>query len=343
MTALPQELERTLAQQESNPFDAGLARRALEDAVIYQFRVLAAGLLAESILRDGCLQAGVARQHFESGDEPSETTRIREASQRFGESVASGTQGTILIRELSQVRVRILGGEVQLWDDCEINQQLSGLGSDVRLAFPGAARLSELVLRETIGQSDDKWPVDARFILGRVGAKTAGPFGPVFDFHVELAVSPYVDPSATAFTYENRAVVRRAAIRRVVLDRQMPQEAIEVQCLHNLIHELVHTSSYSHPSQQSYAAWHYTQDLKADIRRFTETAKSRAEIEQAFDLSYERDIVAFKAKALGRSLPEQKLPDSMQVVALLIQDGSVGFDGVSYLSTAYGDGRRWAF
>lgn len=346
---VPPELEDLVRRQELDPSCTRSARRALEDVVVFQFHALADGLLAERVIREGRLSHNIAAQHFGRSDESLRRHHegVGDQLKRFTTSVAAGTLKPILIRDLSQVRIRILGGTASLWDDAEINQQLRDLGSDIRFAFPGAARLTALVVRDVIGGADENWPIDARFILGRIGAKSCGPFGPVFDFHEELVVSPHVDPGATGLSYENKAVVRRQVARRTRLsngdDTALSQGAHDLQYLHILIHELVHTAAYHHPSQHAYAVWHYAQDLAADVCRFTMTAKTRAEIDGTFNLSFERDIVDRKAEAVGRALPEQQLPDALGVVEALCRDEKIVFDGHSYRSTIYGEGRPWAF
>lgn len=346
---LPDVMLRSLEDQESDPTSIPTARQTLEDVLSFQFKAIANALLAERMLRDGAIALDVAIQHFDesSGQAAVNVDRIRAEQRQFVKGIARGVQEPLPVRDLSQVQIRILGGMACLWDDYQINQQLRDLGSNVRLVFPGASRLGGLALKEMLGGSDEDWPVDARFILGRVGAKTAGPFGPVFDFDIELAVSPFVDPSATGFAYENKAVLRRPVIRRVIEGRQThttePQTSFRLQCIHNLIHELIHAAAYNHPSQQSYAGWHYFQDIAADICRFTMIARERADIEEAFDFSFEHDIVMKKVEAVGHTIPEEGLPSAMQVVEALVNDGRIRFDSGSYLSIAYADGRRWAF
>ena len=171
-----------------------------------------------------------------------------------------------------------MGKSVHLWDVFEINEQLSILLSDYRVYFAGAMNLINIHLKEMLSKSPISNSIDARLIVGTVGATTISYGGRVFDFVEEVVSSPYLDNITPGFSIGDTAIIRREVLKKIC----KVGENIEEYTLHTYAHEVIHTLSYSFKEGLPYASANWETIIKRDICRFLKKQYKREKIEEAF-------------------------------------------------------------
>lgn len=227
MIGYPDELEQQVVAHETTRNDAASARAVLETLVLMQMRAIADGLLADILLRGESFDAQSWWHQFLS-HQPSLTkylpdlvdAEFRTYRKDFAQRIATNRIKRIGLDSLPELQIRILGGHCRFSDEGRINRQLARLGSSLRLIVVGSARYRTTRVRSMFGkQTDDKAPLDGRFILGRVGPASVFGTAALFLFERELAVSPYMEAGASGFTDEARIVVRQDVLRGEVEDQ----------------------------------------------------------------------------------------------------------------------------
>jgi hypothetical protein len=216
---IPPELQTEMNSHESNRSDVQKAREVLEEALIVQFRTLANGLFARLILQGSPIDNLCWWQHYLSQiDRPIQYKPDFTAPsfimfrKAFIQNIASHHIKPLTLSQLHNIQIRIFGGYVNLWNDVEINHQLAQLGSNLRLAFPGSRGVG---INRTLAIIQKLPPIsiDGQFILGRISYVTNSLLGPILDFNLEYAISPYMPPTASALAYDPNVVLRRIVMR----------------------------------------------------------------------------------------------------------------------------------
>ncbi len=377
MKLISSELEKALQEQENNPHNIPNARRILEQALQYQLSKLSDGILAWLLLHDVKVDKLVWWHHYltyknRSGEHnkksPSQAhSELTSFRQEFAQNLAASKIKVINEAELNNIRLRIYGGWVKLWDTHRVNSQLSKLGSAYRLAFIGE---EEVLFNEIINILDPSVApphlIDSRFIFGKIGFVSALPFAQLLDFETEVATSPTVKPTAPGFCYEDRIVMRRQVLDSLIPPQSIdnPTESTEYQkmlgirYLSPLMHESFHVfestklswHTISNRRRFPYILAYWREDTKQDISRFAQIPRAIEEIRNVFKINFENFILQEKSEFsfmvsdfLGVNLNQFVERNNMQcVLDEMIQEGLLVYDEKEYLyCPIYDEGRRW--
>lgn len=326
MRIISDELEQDLALQEKHPFDIPSARKNLESALTFQIRVLSDGLMSFCLLQNipvddlgwwhyFLTKVESPNSYYPNLSDPS----FLSFRKTLAQDIALRKIKPISIEQLVDVELRIYGGYVKLWNDIGINKQLSQLGSSFRLAFLGSKSIANSHIYRLIGHVSNKIEVDARFLWGQVGALTACPVSPVFDFERELSVSPFMRGTASGFTHERRIflrqVVMKTAIESAKLNKSdMPQEyvnkiqdeqgfrdALYAQWYHDFTHESIHLVQQTNQLGFPYMRTYWFEDVVNDMLRFAQRPRSRSDFQKTFDLSFNLPVLKTFDEYLGQN------------------------------------------
>jgi len=359
MKLLSTQLEQEINKQEENPFYPIAARKILENALLYQFRALADGLLSRMLLQGDKVGQDILWYQYVTRSD-STNTRLPKYNKLelagFRKDLASRISTRqikpLTISDLYDIQLRIYGGYVNLGDDSRINNQLSRLGSSYRIALMGSHQIIIEHLKSLLGETINKSNIDGRFIFGKIGHVNAYPSGILFDFETEEAVSPYLSMNAAAFNYEDKIVIRRNIINisvrgNLTLDNNSSIEEFEKRFSHKyleiLIHETAHRIDPSIGStiglNFSYSQTYRVDDTINDICRFTQHPRSIEEIKKAFYLNLQNPILGSEPM---NSVPGENRYQLERLLKDMNNKGLVRIDeqGVVYCPI-YEDGTRW--
>lgn len=252
---ISEELNERIVSIEGNRNDISTARSTLEEALISQFQRLVLGLcsseaLQGEVLDDNCLNS--IKDYFYS--ECNEITN-NQILENITTGVINKQWRIISLSELKDIEIRIFNKYVSLWNDIEINEQLSLLGSSLRFFFAGNDQLSLSHIKSMLGYKDESEYIDGRFILGNISHVSATYFGPLYYFITEKASSPYFQNSIPAFTIGDTTVIRDICLHGKSIDQI-------------LIHELLHGLSYSFKDNLPFGQANWKLWIKRDICRY---------------------------------------------------------------------------
>lgn len=342
MPLISEPLEMKLREQEADPTHPLEARAALEEAVIFQLRRLASGLIGY-LAAQGHDSTDAWLQHSRANSDCSEpdldhSQAISVAKKQFAEDLSEGRIRIINPVNLGKFSIRVLNGSAALWNEQKINRQFRQLGSRLRLINFGSSRFIVNELRKLLGHRDFL-PVDGRFILGEVAALSTWQLGPIFDYERELAVSPFVEIRAVGLNFENRIVVRRPLLRSLYENEEIAQ----YYAMSTLAHEMHHVTGFRPPpSWGSYLRASWLEDTEADLLRFAEFNKSRDELASVFSFNFENPVIAHINNLLGKEhFPS--LPLTLDAILKnLIKRNHIAIDSDRKMSCQkFKDGRRW--
>jgi hypothetical protein len=314
MKLISLQLEKALEEQEKHPYNICLARKTLEDALAHQLIQLSNGLLAWLVLHGTKLSKKVwQHQYYTYENQVNQRFReeikddnltLRDYMKSISADISTGKIGVITGAAFNEIKLKIYGGYIKLWDVSKINDQLSRLGSEYRLAFLGQ---EEMLYNEIISflYDDDTcpYPVDMRFIFGKVGSVTTLPFCPLFHFKTELVSSPLLKPEAAGFTFNHDYIV----IRQCVLDGlesssedkgfeadqavHDPEHLSELRFLHSLGHESIHVISCSERQRYPYNLFNWREETKRDILRYLQHPKDVEDLHKTFKVNFENVLI----------------------------------------------------
>lgn len=282
----------------------GECRLALEFALTAQLEQVAEGLLAWQLLND----VEVTQQHWKqmhaahrcasrllrSGSEP---PGLPTYAADFVQDVALRRRRPIAATDLPAISLRVLNGQVKLWNSSAINRQLSRLGSALRLFFVGASEASITSATATLRLSHTPLSVDPRFVLGPVGPVSSVPYAPLFDFLEEWALYPLIEPTAVGFVH--LIVLRRSVLGGVtpngdgatVDSEDGAASTAELRMTHAFIHESVHVFSYENRRRKPYFSNGWLRASRSDLCRFALTPRTEDEFRRAFWWNFRNPIV----------------------------------------------------
>jgi hypothetical protein len=297
MSLLPDGLELQLIEQETKRNDMPAAKRVLEAAIIFQFRALADGLLADLLLRNQVinnlewwfqyLSKVDTRSQYLPDLQDSDFIAFRK---QFSQSIFLRQTRRVTVADLGSARIRFFGGHTDFWQDGRINRQLANLGSSLRLIVTGSHSQRENRIRSLLGQR----PVDisgTRFILGQIGPISAVPRAALFDFENEFALSPYVPGMVSGLTDQARIVVRQIPIRVEVEETIRSGEIVpsayeeRLRELRRAVigHEARHVLFDARRMSNGLSLVNsWLNAIREDICRFTQTPRLLDEVREAF-------------------------------------------------------------
>jgi hypothetical protein len=337
--------EQALRRQEEHRLDIPAARLALETALVEQTRAVADGLLAAYLLRRHHLPPSRWWTQFASrtgsrGIPRYSLPAFAEFRQAFVRKIASRDITPISTPELAAIELRIYSGAVRLWEEARVNRQLAQLGSDIRLANIGCSSLAARHIFDLLGESGSAPPLDARFILGRVAPATICPFGRLFEFIEEYAVSPLLD-EAPGMTYERTVVIRNHLLSATEFDDVMTHfflaaaegskesNPFAARRIRTLYHEVGHlTDPRLNPGLSSdflLAMWR--SELILAIASYCKVSRSLQDIADAFQDAF---LIAFEDKLrIGATIasPTERFSELDKIVSELRENGVLIDDG----------------
>lgn len=283
--------EKLLLELKSGKTNLRNACRILEIAVIQQFQSINLGLLSGKMLNGELIESDLSNlKKMLVALFPDDLQIINDNLIKYiSNGVYTKKWDVLDISDLKQVEISIIGKSVHLWDVFEINEQLSILLSDYRVFFAGAMNLINMHLKEMFGKSSISNSIDARFIVGTVGATTISYGGRVFDFIEEVVSSPYLDNTIPGFSIDDTAIIRRGVLKKMC----KVGENITVDVIHTYLHEVIHTLSYSFKEGLPYVSANWETIIKRDICRFLKKRYEKGKIEEAFLFLIENKIIDF--------------------------------------------------
>jgi hypothetical protein len=371
MKLIPPQIEKNLEEQEKHPDNTLFARKLLETALAHQLMQLSDGLLAWLILHGTQVEKAVWQHKyntfknllFEKYYEDDERINLtfKEYVKDFSKNIVTGKIEVISVTNINDIRLRIYGGYVKLWDISRVNDQLSTLGSEYRLAFLGQEEaLYNEIINFLSGTNLSPHSIDARFIFGKVGAVTALPFCPLFHFETELVTSPFLKPTAGGFTFNHDHVV----IRQYVLDylensskaeevetQFESQESRKLHFLHSLTHESIHVFDFSERQRYPYNLFKWRENTKRDILRYLQSPKSIEDLRNTFKVNFENTFLQennfwteYSSNFLGVNLIEFIKTNSLEnILDEMRSEGSIYYEGQLLQSSIFREGNRWEF
>lgn len=370
MRLISDEIERELDSQEKSPFNIPLARRVLEQALTSQLKILSNGILAWLLLHGTAIEKAKWRLIYLSHRNPDQSgvttprqipdEELTSFSKNFVKDIVARRVKAINIDLLNQIELRIYGKYVKLYEEAQINNQLAKLGSEYRLAFLGGHQVSVNSIIDLLELDIDSFPIDARFIFGRVGHITALPYVPLCDFKSEVALSPLLDFKGAGFTYDDKIVIRHSILRYLQSTTTKEGDTGEHDSLllpwvHVLIHESIHifgSSGMSWATHSSRRRYPYTttfwlDDTKRDICRFTQIPRSIEDLRASFLWNFDNMVVKDPKNLpdtfLGISLKDHMNRYTLEAVIDEMKKEGLIVEGADHLiySPIYEVGKRW--
>jgi len=261
------------------------------------------------------------------------------AFQAFRKSFALDTAlrrvGAVAPSAAQQIRVRIYGGDVDLWQEGRINRQLRDLGSSFRYWIDGGRRHRIAQSRAAIGESPSGAAELPCFLFGDAAPVSAIGFAALLDFEREFAVSPYLKISI-GYAEGTTAVIRRVVPQRLPIDPPG----------HELYHAMTHDDQSS-----ALRSWHAV--LRDDICRYCRTPRSLGNIAFQFSRAFGFDMpwaVAMShgpmsRKAIrGDGFPPGESPDELPlhvIVQKLCEHELLVLQDGKYYCPLFEEGLRW--
>lgn len=237
--------------------------------------------------------------------------------------------------EAKEIRVRIYGGEVDLYQEGRINRQLSDLGSSFRYSIEGAREYRIRKIRALVGM-DAAGAADApKFVLGEAAPVSAVGRATFVEIEREFAVSPYLR-GELGYSEGMKAVVRRAVLWRLPIDPGG----------HELNHALGNLDQSS-----GLVSWHAV--LRDDICRYCQTPRKWENIAYQFSRGFGFNMqlaIAISQGPIsqraipGNGYPPGESPEELplhRIVENLREDGLLILRDGSYYCPLFEEGRRW--
>ncbi len=293
MKLITREFDEMICIQEKNKNDIMSARSILEIVLSNQFQLLSLGLFSFEILRGKNIESieyDILKDICNSLY-PQDSKKIESLGliAYITEGIINKKWKVIKLIDLYNIEIRIYNKSVYLWNDIEINEQLSILGSNYRLYFAGANDISIAHIKRLVKFDDVSSFLDGRFIFGEIGNISVSYWGPVYDFKNETAVSPYFDNYAPGFSVGDTVVIREKLIN--TKEALTSEDVPNADLLHIFIHETLHTMSYSYKDEMPFAKANWTKYTERDICRYLCDEHNYTEIKNAFSLNFESPIV----------------------------------------------------
>jgi hypothetical protein len=340
---LPGSLEETLAENEADPTHVPAARAALEDALAWQLRAVALGMLADRLMQKEAgnrpgravwwhqyTQETAGKLVFWPPDEDDDGFR------RFRREIAQQVARRDIVRitpaEVTDGALRVLGGHVGLCDEGRVNAELMALGSACRyLVEPGrklravwAAKLAGLPSR----------PVDVKpvFIFGEVAPATAIGRIRFLRFVAERAASPHENAASPLFYADGRLVARDFSVSDIL---DYPLYA----------HEFGHVwQDLIENPRRGIASWRAV--VRQDLCVYLRQARTADEIQRAFFPAWMGPNGELESHVMPRGswFPEGEEPTGNPIAGLvseLVEDGLVEREAGRFVCRLYEEGRRW--
>lgn len=306
----------------------------LENAVVQQFQSINLGLLSGKVLNGKLIDSDLPNfRKMLVALFPGDLKVINDNLIKYiSNGIYVKKWNALDISDLKQVEILIVGKSVHLWDVFEINEQLSILLSDYRVYFAGAMNLVNIHLNEMFGKSPISNSIDARFIVGTVGATTISYGGRVFDFVEEVVSSPYLDNTTPGFSIGDTAIIRREVLKKIC----KVGENIAEYTLHTYAHEVAHTLFYSFKEGLPYASANWETIVKRDICRFLKKKYEREKIEEAFLFLIENKMPSF----LGQN-QFKKFTPFWSIFESLLDEGVVIENQGFYSCVLTKEGQSW--
>lgn len=223
--------------------------------------------------------------------------------------------------DTGEIRIRIYGGSVDLWQEGRINRQLRDLGSSMRYCIEGARDYRMRRVRSLIGLNVDGTKVPPGFVLGEASPVSAVGCCAFVELVREFAVSPYLG-AAPGYSEGIKAVVRRVVPLRLPIDPGG----------HELGHAVVA------PDQGSQLA-SLPAVLREDICRYCQIPRKLGSIAYQFSLAFGSYI-----GALGHGFPLDVAPEKPTlhlIIKKLCEDELLVVNDGEYYCPLFEDGRRW--
>jgi hypothetical protein len=324
-------LHEPLAAPEPDVFEAGLEtlgsmgfqdRTAPWEETQFLFQTVGGSLTAASAKR--------------AAETDRDIPAFREFRKSFPMDVAMRRVRTIAPAEAAEIRIRVYGGEVDLWQEGRINRQLADLGSSIRCAIEGAREYRIRKIRAMVGQDVEHMAEAPLFVLGEAGVASAVARAAFVEIEREFAVSPYLG-RAPGFAEGKKAVVRRTVPWRLF--------GIDPGG-----HELYH--AWTDPDQGSgLKSWHAV--LRDDICRYCQTPRKFENIAYQFSRAFGFDLrfaaamsrgVLSNRPMAGNGYPTGESPEELplhRIVESLREDELLIVKDGSYYCPLLEEGRRW--
>lgn len=362
MTAIPDELEQQLRAHETRRDDAAGAREVLEAAILLQARAVADGLLADMLLRGESFDGPAWWCQFLSRQERPlrhlpdlQDPAFRSYRQDFAQKIAASRIVRIGLGSLADVPIRVLGGHCRFADEGKVNGQLVRLGSSLRFILVGSSRVRMARMRSMLGErAGSTGSLDGRFILGRIGPISLFCNASLYVFGRELAVSPYMEASASGFTDGARIVVRQDVLRGRLEEGGREGQVAASPDLEQLLHGmtesvLVHESAHIlldgarvSPATDGVTVWRNA--AREDLLRFAEVPHTLEEFRAVFaeyfgEKSTRMNIMmgpAFEIRRPADGFTVERELEALRSEGLLFVDREH-----RYYSTVYGRGQPW--
>jgi hypothetical protein len=308
---LPTDLSDAIDKQENNFCNTLTARQVLESALTYQFRVIADGILAHLLLQkrtfnnlDWWCQYLCKKNTVKNYLPNLNNLDFIQFKKQFVKDVALRQIRPLKPTDLTEIKIRILGGEVNLWQEGRINRQLINLGSSLRLLVLDShlARLN--CFRELMKKPPKSIDVN-RFIFGKIAPISVFAGAALFNFEHEHAVSPHIPGNAGGLTNLSRIVIRQI-VQRMKIESTVGtdnnsseefEEKLQTHLLYTLLHESFHIDQFSYQMSSQSALKSWIDAIREDICRFTQIPRSVEEIrktfEEIFSISLSRNFQEF--------------------------------------------------
>lgn len=334
MKFINEQNEKLLWELQCDKTNLRNACNILEKAVVQQFQSINLGLLSGKVLNGELINNDLTNfRKMLMALFPEDINTINDDLIKYiSNGIYTKKWNVLDISDLKQVEIFIVGKSVRLWDVFEINEQLSILLSDYRVFFAGAMNLINIHLKEMFSKSPISNSVDARFIVGTVGATTISYGGRVFDFVEEVVSSPYLDNTTPGFSIGDTAIIRREVLKMICKE----DENITDYILHTYLHEVVHTLSYSFKEGLPYASANWETIVKRDICRFLKKKYERKRIEKEFLFLIENKMASFFGQEQFKKFtPFWSIFDSLLEQRLIVEDQGY------YLCVLTEEGQPW--
>ncbi len=358
--SIPEALEAEMAAQESNRNHIGRARDVLERALIYQFQLIAEGLVAHRVLQGeelsprswaaqylSCHPKGTAdawraipaidtwEPPNEDPPDTSEMSAFRKMvdfmrakyppdlqayEKEFHRRIARRQIRRMNPKDLADVFVHIYGGRVPVWQEGRINAQLSRLGSNLRLFVVSADLFRSADLLAKLGDPSSQRPAFSGFLLGETSPCTSHFKAAFFEFNHEWAVSPYLDTASPGLVDQCRICWRNRMFSGIVWNLEMGSPITTGSSQSLIGHEVGHIIQRYGFVVPGHFA-SWRAVIREDICRFVQTPKKLGEIAVAFYMTFEQ-FEMNPTLSLGL-LPPGEPKDKVQltdIVQELIQD-----------------------
>jgi hypothetical protein len=221
-------------------------------------------------------------------DEPPEGTSLSDFWLTYlGSAAASGELAPLTQRDRLHHKIQTPVGPIHWSNHAEINSLLADLRSSLRLVTIGNWAVWMEEVRRVLGRPLLSLDIDPTFILGGIGPCSTTPFGPLYDFVVEYAVSPTLDSSEAGFNFSNGIVTRRAMMN--VREADFVEGSMcrwPPEWMSCFIHECIHARSFSFGRRHSHFRARWFAQVVNDILRICDSESDMSHVEHALVPNY---------------------------------------------------------